>query len=286
MTEFLKIFAGYGQNTNVPVFYIHSVGFYSSFSVQLPHDFPIVDTHPDPISTTDLRLLRPWPALLEYAGRKTKDIKWMDDEQHGHVPYLLLMLYYLDEWKKSHGGRLPSNFKEKNEFKKLLQDEMRLDNPTAGEENYEQAIAAVIKNLNEPLPSSAVKEVFNAEECQNLSTMSANFWIIAHAISQFYKRYGVLPLPGSVPDMKAQSSDYIELQNVYKSKAREDVTEVLSIVRSLEMGLYRTHPIDEKEVEAFCKTAQHAKLIRGRPIQIVGSYGRVAWGNRAKHLSE
>jgi NEDD8-activating enzyme E1 regulatory subunit len=170
-SEYLQTVSAYGLRTRVPVFYIRSMGFYASFSIQLPNDFPIVDTHPDPISSTDLRLLRPWPELLEFASRKTKDLDSLDDHEHGHVPYLLLILYFLDEWKKSHDGKLPSNFKEKNEFKKLIQDNMRLDNPTMGEENYEQAVAAVLKNLNDPVANSAVKEVFNAEECQNLTPM-------------------------------------------------------------------------------------------------------------------
>jgi NEDD8-activating enzyme E1 regulatory subunit len=85
--------------------------------------------------------------------------------------------------------------------------------------------------------------------------------------------------------MKAQSSDYIELQNVYKTKAREDVKEVLDIVRSLEMGLYKTTSIDEREVEAFCKSAGHIKLIRGRPLQAVGT-SKVDWRDRIKFASK
>src|ERR1700761_652809 len=133
-SDTLQSISKHCQTRRVPLLYVHSVGFYISFAVQLPHDFPIVDTHPDPPATTDLRLLRPWPALLEYASLKTKDLQSMDDHEHGHVPYLILILYCLDEWKKSHDGKFPSNFKEKNEFKKLMQDGMRLDTPTAGEE--------------------------------------------------------------------------------------------------------------------------------------------------------
>lgn len=59
--------------------------------------------------------------------------------------------------------------------------------------------------------------------------------------------------------MKAQSTVYIQLQNLYKAKARQDVAEVLEIVR--------THPkgreIDAAEVETFCKNAAFIKLIRG-----------------------
>jgi NEDD8-activating enzyme E1 regulatory subunit len=106
--------------------------------------------------------------------------------------------------------------------------------------------------------------------------------VIANAISTFYKAHGELPLPGSVPDMKAVSSDYIQLQNVYKTKAREDVAEVLSTVRSLEKSLARAQPIDEKEVDAFCKGAAHIKLVRGRPFHIVRPGEKIAWGDRAK----
>lgn len=69
--------------------------------------------------------------------------------------------------------------------------------------------------------------------------------------------------------MKARSADYVELQTVYKSKARQDAAEVLQTVRKLEADLGRTNIVDEKEVEAFCKGAGHIKLIRGRPLHIV-----------------
>jgi amyloid beta precursor protein binding protein 1 len=167
----LRTISAYGKETRIPIIYTHSIGFYASFSLQIPYDFPIVDTHPDPTATTDLRLLKPWPALLEYADKKTQQLQTMDDHEHGHVPYLILILHYLEQWKQSHDGKLPLNFKEKNEFRAFINKEMRLDNPTAGEENYEQAVAAVMKNVVEPEPSSAVKEVFKAEECQNLSPM-------------------------------------------------------------------------------------------------------------------
>jgi amyloid beta precursor protein binding protein 1 len=88
---------------------------------------------------------------------------------------------------------------------------------------------------------------------------SSNFWIIADAIKQFYKKHNALPLPGSVPDMKAQSTVYVQLQNIYKAKARRDVAEVLEIVRSQPKG----KDIDVAEVESFCKNAAFIKLIRG-----------------------
>lgn len=87
----------------------------------------------------------------------------------------------------------------------------------------------------------------------------SSFWIIAGAIKQFHKKHNALPLPGSVPDMKAQSTVYVQLQNIYKAKARQDVAEVLETVRGHPHG----KDIEVAEIESFCKNAAFIKLIRG-----------------------
>lgn len=67
--------------------------------------------------------------------------------------------------------------------------------------------------------------------------------------------------------MKAQSADYIELQNIYKAKARNDFAKVVGKVRLLERELHRDSPVDEKEIEAFCKGAAFIRLIKGQRLQ-------------------
>lgn len=282
MPELLADILTHCRATSKPLFYIHCVGFYSVFSVQLPSAFPIVDTHPDPTATTDLRLLTPWPALSALVEEKTRDLDLMNAHEHGHVPYVLIILHFLEVWKQTHYGQVPSNYREKSDFKELVRKGMRINNPEGGEENFEEAIAAVLKSLNPSTPSSAVKEVFDAEECKNLTHDSPHFWVIAHAISDFYKAHNALPLPGSIPDMKAQSADYIQLQNVYKTKAREDVAEVTATVRELAKQHSHLTQVDEKEIEAFCKNAAHIKLVRGRPLNPAFPGQKLKWGQRAK----
>lgn len=94
----------------------------------------------------------------------------------------------------------------------------------------------------------------------------------------------MLPLPGSVPDMKARSADYIALQNVYKSKARADILEITASVRELEKSLARKTSIEGPEIEAFCKNAAHIKLVRGKPLVVYrpDPDHQWTWGNRAK----
>lgn len=282
--ELLAKLCAHASAALIPLFYVHSVGFYSHFSVHLPPAFPIVDTHPGPESTSDLRLLKPWPELLQYTEEKTSDLEGMSPDDHGHVPYLALLLHYLEEWKKSHNGEAPQNYKEKTEFRTTVSKAARTNNPEGGEENFDEAVAAVLKSLNPPGVSSSVKEIFTAPETLVIKKDTASFWVIAHAIGLFHVKHGVLPVPGSVPDMKARSKDYIQLQNVYKSKARKDFAEVLENVRFAERNAGRTTTIDEKDVEQFCKNAAHIKLVRGRPFHVVQAGEKIKWGDRAKSI--
>ncbi|KAK3061654.1 hypothetical protein LTS18_005713, partial [Coniosporium uncinatum] len=156
--ELLLIIQQHAEATHTPLFYIHSLGFYSHFSVHIPPDFPVVDTHPDPATLSDLRLLAPWPELTALMRKHTTDLDAMDHETHGHVPYVLLLLFYLEQWKESHNGKPPQNYREKTDFRETVRKGARTNNPEGGEENFDEAVGAVLKNLNMPELGSAVKE--------------------------------------------------------------------------------------------------------------------------------
>ncbi|KAL2070367.1 hypothetical protein VTL71DRAFT_13393 [Oculimacula yallundae] len=256
----LEVAQTYALEHKVPLIAIHSAGFYSYFRTYLPGSFPIVDTHPDSTATTDLRLLTPWEDLSNFAADLTKDIDGQSAHEHGHIPWIALILHFLTKWKEDH-GLLPSTYKDKTAFRKLVSDATRTNNPEGGEENFEEAVAAVLKTVSAPTLSSTVKEVF--DHSPNDLESKSSFWIIANAIKQFYQKYGQLPLPGSVPDMKAQSTVYVKLQNIYKSKARQDVAEVLETVRAHPSG----KEIDVAEVESFCKNAAFIKLVHGSDLK-------------------
>merc|ERR1712137_1399085 len=86
--------------------------------------------------------------------------------------------------------------------------------------------------------------------------------------------------------MKARSADYIQLQNVYKAKARKDLAEVVDSVRFLERNANRSTQIDEKDIKTFCKNAAHIKLVRGRPFHVVQAGEKIKWGDRAKSIAQ
>ena len=84
--------------------------------------------------------------------------------------------------------------------------------------------------------------------------------------------------------MKAQSVDYIQLQNIYKSKARQDLADVTQRVRELEQKVNKSTVVDEKEIEAFCKGAAFVKLIKGSPLRIPDDPQLMDWSGRATYV--
>jgi amyloid beta precursor protein binding protein 1 len=151
----------YSQRHKIPSISINSAGFYSYFKIHLPQTFPIVETHPDSTATTDLRLLSPWHELSAFAQEMTANIDELDAHAHGHIPYVVLLLHYLDEWRKAHNGENPGTYAEKTTFRKMVAAGARMNNPEGGEENYDEATAAVLKTLSKLSLSSSVKEVFD-----------------------------------------------------------------------------------------------------------------------------
>jgi NEDD8-activating enzyme E1 regulatory subunit len=55
----------------------------------------VVETHPEDV--VDLRLDCPWPELAKLAS--TVNLSEMDDFEHGHVPYIFILLKFLEQWK-------------------------------------------------------------------------------------------------------------------------------------------------------------------------------------------
>lgn len=204
----------------------------------------------------------------------------MNGEDFAHIPYVALLLHYLVEWQSTHDGKLPENYKDKTAFRALVRS------GSASEENFDEAVAAVLKLLNPAVPSSDVRSILTSPEALDLTAKSPPFWYIANAIQQFYAKHNELPLPGAVPDMKANSETYVQLQNIYKAKARQDCAEVIETVRQLEQqnGRPSSLAIDEKEIENFCKGAAHISLVRGRPLKIVQPGQPITFGDRAKNV--
>ena len=73
----------------------------------------------------------------------------LSKQDHGHVPYVLLLMKFLDDYRKNHDGKVPTTFKEKQHFKDLVaKHRWKNENGNAEEEeNFAEACRAAVKVL-------------------------------------------------------------------------------------------------------------------------------------------
>ncbi|KAF8988422.1 NEDD8-activating enzyme E1 regulatory subunit [Haplosporangium bisporale] len=244
--------------------WVKTVGLIGAARIAVPEHL-VVETHPDNEKLADLRIDSPFPELATYA--KSFDFNTQDSMEFGHIPYVAILLKYMEEWKAEHDGKIPQNYAEKNKLKANIRSGMR----TVDDENFDEAFDSALRACNPTVVPNDIKELFQDPKCEALTTQSSHFWIIARAVRDFVedkeKSAGYLPLSGTIPDMKAQTDSYVTLQNIYKTKAKQDVQEVLNRVRSLleKLGL-TSDTIAVQEVEIFCKFSAFLKVIRYRSI--------------------
>ncbi|KAI9243996.1 amyloid beta precursor protein binding protein 1 [Phascolomyces articulosus] len=240
---------------------VQSKGLAGLFRIQSP-EHTIVETHPE--NMLDLRLGCPFQELEDYVD--TIELDALDQTDHGHIPFIVVLLKYIHAWKQEHDGQMPSTYSERNEFKKLVKSGMR----TPDEENFEEAVANVWRLSSTTTVEPSVRKILDDPEAQKLNSNSDSFWIITRAVKDFVDNEGAgqLPLAGKLPDMKSDTTNYIDLQNVYRKKALADLDSVKERVKSL-LQEYNI-PLDnipESVIEVYCKNAATIKVIRYRTLR-------------------
>ncbi|KAI6651619.1 NEDD8-activating enzyme E1 regulatory subunit [Oopsacas minuta] len=79
---------------------------------------------------------------------------------------------------------------------------------------------------------------------------------------------GDLPLRGTIPDMTSSSKQYIDLQNLYREKARKDALIVHKYVSDICSSLSLSADyIKEEDTLLFCKNSSFLNLIRTTPLE-------------------
>lgn len=186
---------------------VRSLGFIGYMRIYAK-EHHVVESKPADKEVKDLRLNAPFPKLVEYAN--SVDVEALNDMLHGHVPYIVLLLKALDQWKATHDGTLPSTFAQKDEFKRLIKAGSR----SSIEDNYPEAIAnAYICFSTEVLPAD-VQQVLDDPQAQTADSSSLLFWQCARAVSDFSKDHGIAPVTGAFPDMTADTQSYLTLQRM------------------------------------------------------------------------
>lgn len=211
----------------------------------------IIQSKPADVALDDLRLAAPFEELEKYALEF--DMEPLDSMEHGHVPYVILLIKALNKWKESHDGKLPASFAEKDEFKETIKSMAR---DYSKELNYNEAVENAFKAFSyEPVPYN-IQEILDDEKADS-KEFHSNFWTLVSALKEFVNQYGCLPVNGKVPDMTATSEFYITLQRIYQNKAKDDREKLYTILtkQAEEKGLMDLL-FEEDEVKTFCENCR------------------------------
>jgi len=186
----------------------------------------------------------------------------MDITDHGHIPYFVILVRAMHEWKEAHGGNTPSS-KELRDFKEYIVKKKKKDD----EENFDEAVAQVYKVYQKTKIPSHIQEMFSDPECINLDKNSSPFFILLHALSVYTKRSklspNLLPLSPTLPDLKSDTVSYIQLQRMYKDQANSEKAEYKSILQEVIKGI-KAQDIPDPVVDEFVKNCHQLRLMRGK----------------------
>jgi amyloid beta precursor protein binding protein 1 len=230
----------------------------------LSSEHRVVELKPSPEPAPDLRVFNPFPTLKKLAD--SLDFASLDGFQFKHIPFILILIKLLDEWKKSHGGKAPENYQQKEEFKKSIKAVARL--PWGEEENLSEAISNAFQAFASYRVSDEVKNILNDKRCDQLDSNTPSFWILARALRDFFTANGVLPLPGSLPDMTSTTDRFVQLQNCFSEKAKEDLLWISTRVDTYLKQIGK--PVDSISAEeraTFCANASGLVVIRDRTLR-------------------
>lgn len=243
----------------IPLVAVDTCGFMGYFRLSYP-EHPVIETHPE--SFNDLRLEAPIPGLEAWVEAIDFD---SGDEQHGNIPYAAILLHFIKRWAQNRDAPFPTTYQQKLELKKLIASGML----TLDEENFEEAIAAVNGMVQVRKVPNQVLAIFQNPKCQNIDEKSTEFWLLARALYEFYRNEGMskyLPISGAIPDMKADTVRYVELQKLYKEQAARDIQAVEAHLKAL--GVEAVHHITPHQVATFCKNAYYLHLTESVPLHL------------------
>ncbi|EIW72572.1 hypothetical protein TREMEDRAFT_58742 [Tremella mesenterica DSM 1558] len=241
---------------DIPLIGIRSSGFIGRVEIQL-REHCIVDTHPETNHT--LRIDQPFPALEEYAVNL--DIDGMDSMDYSHIPWVVLLVRFASQWKKDHGGKLPSNDEEKTAFKQLLKSGKR----KGDEENFDEALTQVYRVWNKSDVPSEIKALMEDGFIKNISVNSKNLHILLNTLSQYLLTPPHLPpLSPTLPDMHSSTTSYIVLQNLFKRQHQSDLQLFRQTLSStLEKIGLPEDAIPDEEVEGFVRNIGGVGIVKG-----------------------
>lgn len=127
------------------------------------------------------------------------------------------------------------------------------------EENFEEAEAQAWRCWTKTTIPSEVQALFRDAKILNATPdQDKPFYKLVRALKKFTDEHGALPITSGLPDMKASTGAYVELQKMYRRRAAFEKEKFESLLGSDREG------VTEDMVDAFLKNSHALKLLRGR----------------------
>ncbi|ODV80847.1 uncharacterized protein CANTADRAFT_25220 [Suhomyces tanzawaensis NRRL Y-17324] len=244
----------------IPLLIVNSVGFYGSLNL-IANEVTVIETH-DPSRLYDLRIDCPWPELQEHAD--SIDLNSLSDQDHAHVPYIIIYIKVLQAWKQEHNNLPPQNYGEKKLFRLLIESYSR---NIKIEANFTEASNSIHRALQVTQIPNSISKLFENSNIkdENLSLTTPIFWIYIKALKNFvHLNNNQLPLPGNLPDMASDTAGYIKLQNIYRAKALKDQELFTHEVQKILDSIGRSHDdVNTESIASFCKNSQLLYVSQG-----------------------
>ncbi|KAK6456815.1 uncharacterized protein RJT20DRAFT_34593 [Scheffersomyces xylosifermentans] len=244
----------------IPLLIVNTVGFYGSLNL-IANEITVIETH-DPSRLYDLRIDKPWPELQQFVD--SIDLDALDDTDHAHIPYIVIYIKALDSWKQDHNNQAPQNYNEKKQFRKYIESLSRNINLEA---NFIEASNSIHRALQKTEIPNSIQKLFEKVNIldENLTSSTPIFWIYIKALKRFVELNNYqLPLPGKLPDMASDTTNYVKLQTLYREKAKRDqelfTAEVIRILNALGRS---KDEISNESITSFCKNSQLLFVTQG-----------------------
>ena len=134
-------------------------------------------------------------------------------------------------------------------------------------ENFEEAAKLVNKvfydshKIPDNLQTLLLEVDTQTDDCQQINSF---FWIMMKSLGRYIQKYNCLPLRGTIPDMNCGSEEYIQLQKLYKSKAKDDIDKLFKIAQKLTKS--PKVKLVESDIQLFCKNVRYLNVLRTSTI--------------------
>lgn len=166
----LRFVAEACADRNLPLVVLRAYGLLGTVRLALA-EHVVIEAHSDNVPA-DLRVCAPFAELVAFARERFGDLSALSGSQRKHVPYVVLLLHALDQYRQRHGGELPRSYKEKQELKASLAALAESWFGVGGADdalNFEEAKLAANTALTPPSIPAGTRAVLDEAEARLLS---------------------------------------------------------------------------------------------------------------------